>query len=179
MNTEQILKIAGEVAERDYKVLQALAVNREIREMTAGERQASIDREVANNLAKKLWGANIIRFVTFAPRMAQFLRAFWSGRRRVVIPCKARVSWNTRRGGPFGTIYTKNYTIALIGPYYVGCGNRYIHCYLHIWPYKHAIALGPAGLLGPCRIAGNCLPLLGILYRFRILQEPPGAKTIQ
>jgi hypothetical protein len=54
MNTEQILKIAGEVAERDYKVLQALAVNREIREMTAGERQASIDREVANNLAKKL-----------------------------------------------------------------------------------------------------------------------------
>ena len=76
MNTEQILKIAGEVAERDYKVLQALAGNREIREMTAGERQASIDREVANNLAKKLWGANIIRFVTFAPRMAQFLRAF-------------------------------------------------------------------------------------------------------
>ena len=54
MNTEQILKIAGEVAERDYKVLQALAGNREIREMTAGERQASIDREVANNLAKKL-----------------------------------------------------------------------------------------------------------------------------
>ena len=56
MNVEDILKVAGEIAKRDYKVLQKLAASKPqvIREMTAGERQASRVREVLNNSEEKL-----------------------------------------------------------------------------------------------------------------------------
>ncbi|WMM95512.1 hypothetical protein CRP227_gp49 [Roseobacter phage CRP-227] len=48
----EALKIADSIAEEDYEMLRRLATG--IREMTAGERQASVDREKVNNLDKKI-----------------------------------------------------------------------------------------------------------------------------
>ena len=48
----EALKIADSIAEEDYEMLRRLATG--IREMTAGERQASVDREKSNNLDKKI-----------------------------------------------------------------------------------------------------------------------------
>ncbi len=48
----EALKVADRIAEEDREILARLAGS--IREMTAGERQASVDREQANNLDKKI-----------------------------------------------------------------------------------------------------------------------------
>ena len=48
----EALRVADVIAEEDREILARLAKG--IREMTAGERQASVDREQANNLDKKI-----------------------------------------------------------------------------------------------------------------------------
>jgi len=50
--SEAQIKIADSIAEEDREILRRLATG--IREMTAGERQASVDREKVNNLDKKI-----------------------------------------------------------------------------------------------------------------------------
>ena len=52
----EALEVADRIAEEDREILARLANYgaRGIREMTAGERQASVDREQANNLDKKI-----------------------------------------------------------------------------------------------------------------------------
>lgn len=48
----EALKVADSIAEEDREILRRLATG--IREMTAGERQASVDRERVNNSDKKI-----------------------------------------------------------------------------------------------------------------------------
>jgi len=52
----EALKVADRIAEEDKELLARLANcgARGIREMTAGERQASVDREQVNNSDKKI-----------------------------------------------------------------------------------------------------------------------------
>lgn len=53
----EALKVADRIAEEEHKELLARLANcgaRGIREMTAGERRASVDREQANNSDKKI-----------------------------------------------------------------------------------------------------------------------------
>ena len=52
----EALKVADRIAEEDKELLARLANYgaRGIREMTAGERRASVDREQANNSDKKI-----------------------------------------------------------------------------------------------------------------------------
>ena len=48
----EALEVADRIAEEDREILARLAGS--IREMTAGERQASVDREQVNNSDKKI-----------------------------------------------------------------------------------------------------------------------------
>jgi len=48
----EALKVADRIAEEDREILARLAGS--IREMTAGERRASVDREQVNNSDKKI-----------------------------------------------------------------------------------------------------------------------------